>query len=75
LIIFATVAQALSSDSPAMSIVGTIIFWRVLMGGKLFDRCNTVKAILTSIQLVSEATTHSAPSSPLNLPQPSGAVP
>ena len=32
LIIFATLAQALSSDSPAMSIVGTIIFWRVLMG-------------------------------------------
>lgn len=35
LIIFSTVAQALSSDSPSMSIVGTIIFWRVLMGGKL----------------------------------------
>jgi MFS transporter, PHS family, inorganic phosphate transporter len=32
LIIFATLAQALSSDSPSMSIVGTIIFWRVLMG-------------------------------------------
>jgi PHS family inorganic phosphate transporter-like MFS transporter len=34
LIIFATVAQALSSDSPGMSIVGTIIFWRVLMGSE-----------------------------------------
>ena len=32
IIIFATLAQALSSDSPSMSIVGTIIFWRVLMG-------------------------------------------
>lgn len=32
LIIFATLAQALSSDSQAMSIVGVIIFWRVLMG-------------------------------------------
>ena len=32
LIIFATLAQALSSDSPAISIVGIIIFWRVLMG-------------------------------------------
>ncbi|KAM0715896.1 hypothetical protein Q7P37_008410 [Cladosporium fusiforme] len=32
LIIFATTAQALSSDSQAMSIVGTVIFWRVLMG-------------------------------------------
>ncbi|OAP61443.1 phosphate:H+ symporter [Fonsecaea erecta] len=32
LIIFATLAQALSSDSPAISIVGIIIFWRVMMG-------------------------------------------
>ncbi|WPG97874.1 Repressible high-affinity phosphate permease [Acrodontium crateriforme] len=32
LIIFATLAQALSSDSNAISIVGVIIFWRVLMG-------------------------------------------
>ncbi|TKX24507.1 repressible high-affinity phosphate permease-like protein [Elsinoe australis] len=32
IIIFATLAQALSSDSAAISIVGIIIFWRVLMG-------------------------------------------
>lgn len=32
IIIFATIAQALSSHSPAISIVGIIIFWRVLMG-------------------------------------------
>jgi PHS family inorganic phosphate transporter-like MFS transporter len=32
IIIFATLAQALSSDSPSMSIVGLLIFWRVLMG-------------------------------------------
>lgn len=32
IIIFATLAQALSSDSYAISIVGIIIFWRVLMG-------------------------------------------
>jgi len=32
LIIFATLAQALSADSPAISIVGAIVFWRVLMG-------------------------------------------
>lgn len=32
LIIFATLAQALSSDSRAISVVGLIIFWRVLMG-------------------------------------------
>ncbi|KAI4116550.1 MAG: hypothetical protein LQ338_007693, partial [Usnochroma carphineum] len=32
LIIFATLAQSLSSASPAISVVGLIIFWRVLMG-------------------------------------------
>jgi PHS family inorganic phosphate transporter-like MFS transporter len=32
LIIFCTLAQALSSDSPALSIVGVLIFWRVMMG-------------------------------------------
>ena len=32
IIIFATLAQSLSSASPSMSIVGLIIFWRVLMG-------------------------------------------
>jgi PHS family inorganic phosphate transporter-like MFS transporter len=31
-IIFATLAQALSSNSPSMNIVGVIIFWRVLQG-------------------------------------------
>jgi MFS transporter, PHS family, inorganic phosphate transporter len=31
-IIFATLAQALSSDSRAISLVGIIIFWRVIMG-------------------------------------------
>lgn len=31
-IIFATVAQALTSNSPSINIVGIIIFWRVLMG-------------------------------------------
>lgn len=30
--IFATLAQSLSSDSPAMSVVGVLIFWRVIMG-------------------------------------------
>jgi len=30
-IIFATLAQALSSNSPSMDIVGVIIFWRVVM--------------------------------------------
>jgi MFS transporter, PHS family, inorganic phosphate transporter len=32
LIIFATLAQSLSADSPGLTIVGVIIFWRVLMG-------------------------------------------
>ena len=32
LVIFATLAQSLSAASPAMSVVGLIIFWRVLVG-------------------------------------------
>lgn len=32
IIIIATLAQSLSSDSPAVSIVGVVIFWRVIMG-------------------------------------------
>ncbi|KAK3936388.1 major facilitator superfamily domain-containing protein [Diplogelasinospora grovesii] len=32
IIIFATLAQALSSGSPSMDIIGVIIFWRVIMG-------------------------------------------
>lgn len=32
MIIFATLAQALSSNSHSMSIVGLLVFWRVLMG-------------------------------------------
>lgn len=32
LIIFATLAQSLTSPSPSMSLAGVIIFWRVLMG-------------------------------------------
>lgn len=31
-IIFATLAHALTSNSPSVNIVGVIIFWRVLMG-------------------------------------------
>jgi PHS family inorganic phosphate transporter-like MFS transporter len=32
IIIFATLAQALSSDSPGMTITGVLVFWRVIMG-------------------------------------------
>ena len=32
IIIFGTLAQSLSAPSPAMSIVGLLIFWRVVMG-------------------------------------------
>jgi PHS family inorganic phosphate transporter-like MFS transporter len=32
IIIFATLAQSLTSSSPGMNIVGVIIFWRVIMG-------------------------------------------
>lgn len=31
-IIFATLAQSLTSNSPSVNIVGVIIFWRVIMG-------------------------------------------
>ena len=36
IIIFATLAQALSSSSRAISITGLIIFWRVIMVSLLF---------------------------------------
>ncbi|KAJ8057928.1 hypothetical protein OCU04_013107 [Sclerotinia nivalis] len=36
IIIFATLAQALTSSSPAVDIVGIIIFWRVIMGIGMF---------------------------------------
>lgn len=32
IMIFATLAQSLSSDSPSMSIVGVLVFWRLVMG-------------------------------------------
>ena len=32
MIIFATLAQAVSASSPAISITGILIFWRVIMG-------------------------------------------
>jgi len=32
IIIFATLAQALASNSPGISLVGVMVFWRVLMG-------------------------------------------
>jgi PHS family inorganic phosphate transporter-like MFS transporter len=37
MIIFATLAQALASPSRAISILGLIIFWRVLMVGLNFE--------------------------------------
>ena len=75
LIIFSTVAQALSSDSPGMSIVGTIIFWRVLMGSKYHMRNIRSKTELTHRQLVLVVTTLSSPSSHPNSQPPSGAAP
>ena len=32
IIIFATLAQALSASAPGLTITGVVIFWRVLMG-------------------------------------------
>ena len=48
LIIFATLAQALSSDSPSISIVGIVIFWRVLMGVVSGTTSPSVDSVLTS---------------------------
>jgi PHS family inorganic phosphate transporter-like MFS transporter len=62
-IIFATLAQALTSDSYSMNIVGTIIFWRVLMGiGRLLVPY-AEKAAANSSQ-GSAATTRFLPSLP-----------
>ena len=45
LIIWATVAQSLSADSPAISIVGVIVFWRVLMGIGIGGGKSNLKAV------------------------------
>jgi MFS family permease len=73
IIIFATLAQALSSSSRAISITGIIIFWRVLMVSLQFRGKNN-KANLTRV-LESVVTTHYLPSSHLSSRPPNGEVP
>ncbi|KAH6670768.1 major facilitator superfamily domain-containing protein [Halenospora varia] len=46
-IIFATLAQALTSNSPSMNIVGTITFWRVIIGIGIGGDC-PLSSIITS---------------------------
>ena len=75
IIIFATLAQALSSPSISVSFVGLIIFWRVLMGvgiGQCLLLTNNIKCLTNYPQVV---TTHCLPSSLPNLLPPNGEVP
>ena len=74
LIIVATLAQSLVGPGPGTSVVGLIIFWRVLMGiGKhCITSCPTTFA---NHYKVSEATTPSLPSSLPSSLLPSGVVP
>ena len=73
IIIFATLAQALSSSSRAISITGIIIFWRVLMVSLRFRGKNN-KANSTRV-LESVGTTHCLPLSHLSSRPPNGEVP
>jgi MFS-type transporter involved in bile tolerance (Atg22 family) len=73
IIIFATLAQALSSSSRAISITGIIIFWRVLMVSLRFRGKNN-KANSTRV-LESVVTTHCLPLSHLSSRPPNGEVP
>lgn len=76
IIIFATVAQSLTSGSAALSLTGTIIFWRVLMGigiggGTLQElQQSIIVRMLTNLQTI-----HCPPSSPPSLLLPSGEEP
>ena len=70
IIIFATLAQALSSNSRAISITGLIIFWRVLMVSFLLAKlCANAKRARV---LESVVTIHSLQSSLLNSLQQNG---
>jgi MFS-type transporter involved in bile tolerance (Atg22 family) len=73
IIIFATLAQALSSSSRAISITGIIIFWRVLMVSLRFRGKNN-KANSTRV-LESVVTTHCLLLSHLSSQPPNGEVP
>lgn len=73
LIIVATLAQALTGPGPGTSIVGLIIFWRVLMGiGE--SHVLRLHVALTDLSQESVVTTLCPLSSPPSSPLPSGAV-
>jgi MFS transporter, PHS family, inorganic phosphate transporter len=74
IIIFATLAQALSSPSISVSFVGLIIFWRVLMGVGIGQwlLADSMKCLTNYHQVV---TTHCLPSSLPNLLPPNGEAP
>lgn len=89
-IIFATLAQALASNSPSIDIIGIIIFWRVLMvsipvlrflpvlgdgGASQLQKPGELTDIHLRRVSVSVVTTLSPPSSPPSSLPPSGVVP
>jgi PHS family inorganic phosphate transporter-like MFS transporter len=74
LIIVATLAQSLVGPGPGTSVVGLIIFWRVLMGiGKTWNF--PLIKLCSDTSQVSVVTTLCRPSSPPSSPPPSGEVP
>jgi MFS transporter, PHS family, inorganic phosphate transporter len=81
LIIFTTLAQALSSDSWAISITGIIIFWRVMMGVGIGGDCmlstptSCLKREVDVCELTHAVQILCHPSSLPNLPRPSGEEP
>lgn len=67
IIIFATLAQALSSDSRAVSIVGLLIFWRVIMGigiGGDYPLSSIITSEYVSLQLNPPVVVEREPSLP-----------
>jgi hypothetical protein len=70
IIIVATLAQSLSAPSSSMSIVGLIIFWRVIMGIGTYTLMTKGEEDLTSMQELAEI----IPSHPLSHPSKSATV-
>ena len=70
IIIVATLAQSLSAPSSSMSIVGLIIFWRVIMGIGTYTLMTKGEEDLTSMQELVEI----IPSHPLSHPSKSATV-
>jgi PHS family inorganic phosphate transporter-like MFS transporter len=75
MIIFATLAQALSSPSISVSFVGLIIFWRVLMGIGIGQCFLPLRQSYTLTDYDQVVITHSPQLSPPSSLLPSGEVP